>query len=111
MGCPACTGVLPFCDCDLDAEILDVAKSDVARTAEIATLRADLAASQREVERLRKIVIGFVADLFLNHESETVSMYDHDTEEEHDAIRYLAEIGRVEIVSEQGRRVVARWKP
>ncbi len=43
MGCPACTGVLPFCDCDLDAEILDV--------------------------------------------------------------------GLVEIVSEQGRRVIGRWKP
>ena len=140
------------------ATFADMARAMVADRRSEATLRADLAASQREVERLqadiaavreradkevtaaesevghwrsratgrelaiadnnrmraelerlRKIVIEFVADLFLNHESETVSMYDHDTEEEHDALRYLASIGRVEIVSEQGRRVVARW--
>ena len=107
---------------------------------EIATLRADLAASQREVERLQlllteaqgelqnfeaiesanlkaevarcrgliaAIMEGDFADGEGGHQDAT---FNTDYREGVDALRYLAEIGRVEIVSEQGRRVVARWK-
>ena len=73
--------------------------------AEADRLRADLAASQREVERCRSIITSMVAahgdpriDGFITHGASNA-----------DAIRYLAEIGRVELVAEQGRRVVARW--
>lgn len=74
---------------------------------QIATLRADLAASQAEVERCRGLIEATVA-----HEWSDEGEVDSWGAEAHTAsIRYLASIGRVEIVSEQGRRVVARWKP
>ena len=109
---------------------------------QIATLRADLTSSQREVERLRKIF-----DDAGQGEHNVLALVDHYQDEaikataevercrsiitsmvaahgdpridgfimhgasNADALRYLASIGRVEIVSEQGRRVVARWKP
>lgn len=124
-------------------------------TAEIDQLRADLAASQREVERLRaecltahdagrafeheRVIAPFIAEqdrtlgvlaaandkLRAEVErcrgllSEMVAnactaggiLDSMGLAANADALRYLAEIGRVEIVSEQGRRVVARWKP
>lgn len=155
---------------EIDAEILDVARDDAKRADEIATLRADLAASQREVERLRHgeataedgvcpdavEVVKLRAEVERLHklfddaghgEHNVLALVDHyqdaaikaDAEVERlrklvvatvtheceidegelngpdecwhaDALRYLASIGRVEIVSEQGRRVVARWK-
>ena len=94
----------------------------------IAMLRADLAASQREVERLRQqvtiiddgigeakaevercreMIIGLVAQSTTTEGGALDSWLSTSSA---DALRYLAEIGRVEIISEQGRRVVARWK-
>lgn len=150
-------------------------EEDKATKAEIATLRADLAASQREVERLRhgeataedgvcpdavEIVrlqaemerLRKIFDDAGHGEHNVLALVDHYQDEvikataevercreliialvenacevdaipldavpldscgmqtNADALRYLAEIGRVEIVSEHGRRVIARWK-
>jgi len=134
---PRCYAVCNGNDCTCRPESTSDLMSKIAardaimceQTDQIATLRADLAASQREVERLRQQVTiiddgigeakaevercrGIITDLCGLHC--TGGAADFDSERlgpNNDALRYLAEIGRVEIVSEQGRRVVARWIP
>ena len=95
---------------------MDPGDRHIAET--IDRLRADLAASQREVERLRKLVdrgceimeVDLRASCPTGREgADTVDTGGYEPQSE--MLRYLAEIGRVEIVSEQGRRVIARWKP
>lgn len=67
---------------------------------EIATLRA-------EVARCREIIADSVAQHAAGYPGDgpIETSISADTE----GIRYLAEIGLVEILSEFGRRVVARW--
>lgn len=171
--CPTCNGygspaplrmICPDCG-GSGARQAPVPDADVpAMLDQIATLRADLAASQREVERLRTDLDAAtysattirgayvdVADALLPSSAAASDLVAEarrlrDVERDAlplrgeldrcreiieslvsvrcdersdgfithgvivaDALRYLASIGRVEIVSEQGRRVVARW--
>lgn len=110
------------------ATFADMARAMVADRRSEATLRADLAASQREVERCRVVLVDVINDRDLKQSevgqcrellSEMVAnactaggiLDSMGLAANADALRYLASIGRVEIVSEQGRRVIGRWKP
>ena len=139
---------------DMNESHVDEGKEPGARVvplvpfALVEQVRADLAASQREVERLRKIFDdagqgehnvlalvdhyqdaaikadaevkrcrGIVASLVAQSSTMDDGRLDSDltvdmwaTIDSSEALKYLAEIGRVEIVSEHGRRVVARWR-
>lgn len=133
--CPTCNGygspaplrmICPDCG-GSGARQAPVPDADVpAMLDQIATLRADLAASQREAEQRRVVLVDVINDRDLKQSevgqcrellSEMVAnactaggiLDSMGLAANADALRYLASIGRVEIVSEQGRRVVARW--
>lgn len=64
-----------------------------------------------EVDRCRGLIAAIMEGDFADGEGgHQDATFNTDYREGVDALRYLAEIGRVEIVSEQGRRVIARWK-
>jgi len=93
--------------------IIDEALADARRLRADANRRVgDLSRLADEIKRCQEIFRRLVFDTCLRFDGTIDSDLSDPLARKvaADAIRYLAEIGRVEIVSEQGRRTVARWR-
>jgi len=98
------------------------AQADAATAAHVAVLAGldralEVVELRTKVARLEDMVVALarhceVQDKDTEYMEVHGDLLDSMSKQEYaDVFRYLAEVGKVEIVIDEGRRVIARWKP